>query len=422
MKIKLFPVALAALLVAMSPAPAAIANQPTQADPQIVPRSESVAASPGGAVTKLPVQRLQGLDPTISQGRADCARVAQQARTRGVTATSTCVGIDIDPAPKPLTAEQRHEIETVYPECSQTATPNTGWWAGSRRDACSHQQFGITVIEVPSGVLVGTANMHAILEMTASGAGWSSVIGMWVWGFTGLGFPEFASGNLFGCGGCVGSSSLTKTGFDTWRGTGSFQATNLAPGTILNNLGGFWELSIGSSKWSNSVLVSLNLASYRCDNAIGNRSAGCVFANIPGVAGFSQSLNPDFVWHVYNAQLSGLPGQLSSGSYLTKLDNATLVNQNGTRACPSSIPRPSGYQCDEYPFRSTYQGAATGGGTQARSFPWCQMPDPQQTGSSGWSRCFIPAGQNLSAGGLLGAFYSNERILDGDLFQVGYLP
>lgn len=138
--------------------------------------------------------------------------------------------------------------------------------------------------------------------------------------------------------------------------------------------------------------------------------------------GYSQSLNPAFVDHVYKAQLSGLPGRLGTGTYLKKLSNATKVAANGTKACPSSLVRPTGYSCDEYPFRSTYQGASTSGATLARSFPGCRMPDPQRTGSTGWSRCFIPTTQNSSAGGLLSAFYSNERMLDGDLYQVGYLP
>jgi len=47
------------------------------------------------------------------------------------------------------------------------------------------------------------------------------------------------------------------------------------------------------------------------------------------------------------------------------------------------------------------------------------MPDPELTG---WSRCFILSGDNRSAGGYLSAFYSDERILDGDQFEIGYLP
>jgi hypothetical protein len=120
--------------------------------------------------------------------------------------------------------------------------------------------------------------------------------------------------------------------------------------------------------------------------------------------------------------VSGLPGRLSTGTYLTRLTDQTKINANGATACPSSIPRPTGKSCDEYPFRSTNQGASTGGSAVARSFPDCQMPDPQRTGATGFSRCFIIAGQNSSAGGTLGGFYANERMLQGDPFQVGYLP
>jgi hypothetical protein len=140
------------------------------------------------------------------------------------------------------------------------------------------------------------------------------------------------------------------------------------------------------------------------------------------VLGFSQTTLPNFVQHVYGAQLSGLPGRLTTGTYLTRLTDTTLATRNGTKACPASLPRPTGYQCDEYPFRSTYEGAYTSGATQARSLPWCKMPDPQRTGPSGWSRCFIPSGENSSAGGTTGAFYRAERMLAHDPFQIGYLP
>lgn len=179
---------------------------------------------------------------------------------------------------------------------------------------------------------------------------------------------------------------------------------------------------MSSASYGNSVTFDLPLANSRCDNAIGNRVPGCVLSEIPGVMAYSQSGNPDFVAHIYNTQVSGLPGRLGTGTYLTKLSDPTQVAANGNKACPSSMVRPTGFSCDEYPFRSTYEGASTSGATLARSFPGCQMPDPQRTGATGWSRCFIPVGQNSSAGGLLSGFYSNERILDGDLYQLGYLP
>ena len=51
-----------------------------------------------------------------------------------------------------------------------------------------------------------------------------------------------------------------------------------------------------------------------------------------------------------------------------------------------------------------------------------EMPDPQRTGPSGWSRCFIPAGENSSSGGTTGAFYRQEWMLAHDPFEIGYLP
>lgn len=420
MRRRLISVTLAALMITFALPRAANASDPAPAVPT---QPEAVATSPGGPLAKPAPQLVPSREPLLSRSRADCARAVLDAQKNGVTRPSTCVSMELDSTPEPLTDAQRKAIAVALPECSQTSTPNTGWWAASRREACTHSQFNIIVTEIPSGKELGTANMHATIDMTASGTGWSSTIYLWVWSFTGIGLPEFANGKLFGCSGCTGTSNFVPLGFDDWRGTGSFQAS-LPPGTIQNNLGGFWELSMGSAAWSNQAVTSLNLAQYRCDNTIGNRTPGCVFGNIPAVVGFSQARNPDFVWHVYNAQLSGLVGRYGSGTYLTKLDNAGQVGQNGTKACPGSgsLPRPTGFQCDEYPFRSTYQGAFTSGATAARSFPWCQMPDPQASGSNGWSRCFIPSGQNLSAGGLLGAFYSDERVLDGDRFQVGYLP
>jgi hypothetical protein len=400
--------------------PAVAGNAPAA---PAAPPPGAMAASPGGPLVELALRPVPAPQPSVSRSRADCARAVQDARHNGQARASTCVSLELASAPKPLTNAQREAVAVVLPQCAETSTPNTGWWASSRREGCTHRQFGLTVTEVPSGKELGKANLHAILEMSASGASWSSTIYMWVWDADAIAFPEFASGNLFGCSGCTGTSTFVPDGPDDWRGSGNFQA-NLPAGTVRKNLTGSWELTVGSSKWSNTVLFTLSLPLYRCDNAIGNRVAGCVFPNIPGVVGFSQSRNPLFVQHVYDAQISGLVGRLGTGTYLTKLDDPAKVKQNGDKACPTngSLPRPAGYQCDEYPFRSTYQGASTSGATTARSHPWCQMPDPQGNGPSGWSRCFIPAGQNGSGGGLLGTFYSDERIMDGDPFQVGYLP
>lgn len=40
------------------------------------------------------------------------------------------------------------------------------------------------------------------------------------------------------------------------------------------------------------------------------------------------------------------------------------------------------------------------------------------TGPLGFSRCFIPVGENSSGGQELGQMYSSQRVMDGDAFVV----
>jgi len=429
--------ALAAIVAAVG---LGIEAAPTQATTQTAAQSQAAAETsgsvdraairPGGPLVARKQSSVPARPPVSSMTSAECRALSARVRAGKAKAAGYCVGIDALQSPG-SSAEQkalrtrvaRAISQRALPaECGMTSDSSGTWWAQGRRNACNHVRYGLSVIIVNTGQVIGTAVFHSINTMSASGTRWNTTNFTWVWSWTGVGFPEYATGGMFGCPGCLASTtSWTHPVFDEWRGTGYYDAPALATGAKINVSGGFWEITFGSSKYGTppAVTFSLYTAQSRCDNAIGNRTPGCVFGNIAGLIGFSQGSYPDFVWHVYQAQLSGLPGRMSTGTYLKRLSNSTLVAANGSKACPSSIPRPTGMQCDEYPFRSTYQGASTGGGV-ARSFPWCKMPDPQRTGSTGWSRCFIPSSQNLGAGGVLGGFYSNERILDGDLFQIGY--
>ena len=87
---------------------------------------------------------------------------------------------------------------------------------------------------------------------------------------------------------------------------------------------------------------------------------------------------------------------------------------------PASLVRPPGKSCDEYPFASTYEGAAlSGGGPRTQS--WCQVPlsGPPSTGPAGYSVCTINAAENSQAGSLLNSvLYSPYRVIDGDAFHI----
>lgn len=300
----------------------------------------------------------------------------------------------------------------------------TEWIAQSRRQACEHWTGYITVTDVQSGEIVGTATVQLVgkMEGSTTRASWTYTQDVAVSSFTGIGNPSTSTAEFVPCvAHCLGvGTSDTSTGAGSWRGVTSLEPDAMPSGTKQDNYGD-WSIQFTGAGWANPISTTTGSPLSRCDNAFGNRAPGCVFGNIPGIAGMSQSAAPEFVEHVFKAQASGLPGQYGSLTYLTKLDDPVKTNANGNLACPASIPRPTGKSCDEYPFRSTYQGASTGGSTVARSHPGCQMPDPERTGPTGWSRCFILARDNSSGGGQLLAFYGAERILDGDPFQVGYV-
>lgn len=161
-------------------------------------------------------------------------------------------------------------------------------------------------------------------------------------------------------------------------------------------------------------------AKFRCDATLGSgASAGCVVpASTPQLI-LSLSFQKLAATHVAVAQNSGLPGSYSSERPLTRTTSAALTNQNRSKSCPSSMKRPSGYQCDEYPFASTREGASSGGGT-GRTFSGCQITAYPTgiTGSKGYSACMIPQADNASGGGKIGSFYIAQRVVDGDKFWV----
>lgn len=393
--------------------------------PARVPRA---AATPGGALTSLapaPVASPRG-SSVVGGSSTSCAKQAA-ALAAGTIASYNCVQVT---GVNRVRDKNDAMSATAWPsECSPSSATLLVWQALDRRNACDSIEIDYTVLQQPSGKVVGTGDLHAVNTSTASTAmaRWSSTTYLWLWSSTGtLGAPQGATGSLFGhCpGSCVGTGG-TWTSHPpnlSWSGTGNVDVQGLAPGAIEENVYGYWNVAAYNVAWSNELVINYSgTALSRCDNAYANRAPGCVYPLVPGVIGFSQATVPDFVYHVYNAQLSGLPGRMSTGTYLTRLTDTSLQSKNSTKACPSTLKRPTGYDCDEYPFASTYQGAYSSGATLARSFPGCGMPDPQRTGPTGWSRCFILSGQNRSAGGTTAGFYANERMLANDPFEIGYL-
>lgn len=166
----------------------------------------------------------------------------------------------------------------------------------------------------------------------------------------------------------------------------------------------YWSGTATAPGYSVAYQIMSSRLTTRCDNKAvkGSVTAGCVMDGATGTAVFGAAVDPAFTRHVRDAISSGLP------STLTWRYNAAANSASRAVACPSSssLPRPPGTSCDEYPFASTYEGATKG--QKARTFSWCKTTG-NLTGAAGFSRCMIVADQNRHAGSILQQQYLKLR-------------
>lgn len=185
---------------------------------------------------------------------------------------------------------------------------------------------------------------------------------------------------------------------------------------------GQWSINFQNALgWTSATPFTYQTPTIRCDKAVpGVTTTGCVFTIVePWI---QYPIGTTFADHVIAAQASGLKGAYASGQPLHRLVNTAVQNLNRNTACPASLPRPTGFSCDEYPFASTMEGAYLSGGG-ARTFPGCQTTGgtPPSTGAVGYSRCMIVNSQNTLAGAELNSvLYVPMRIINGDGFFVEF--
>ena len=360
------------------------------------------------------------MPPATSRTVADCQALAAKVQAGKVeNPPKNCVAIEPILAP------------TVdWPtQCNVTGSSTTPWVALDRRNGCNHTAFIIVVINLANGEELGRSVIHTAMKMIASttAANWSIPVDVRVASSTTpIGRPTITTGTFVVCPTNCVASGLSYGAVTTsyWKGSLTLSAKEMIAGSWRDHVGGFWRITFDNPGWVATTSSDLATADSRCDNfyATAPRPPGCVFWNISETVTFDRAVVPEFVNHVSRATLSGLPGLAGSSTYLHRLTDSALNKKNGDTACPSGTPpRPEGMDCDEYPFRSTYEGAYTGGDPTPRSWPGCQMPDPAGSGPSGFSRCFIIRNQNQSAGGTLIGFYRSQRMLAHDPFQIGFI-
>jgi hypothetical protein len=177
--------------------------------------------------------------------------------------------------------------------------------------------------------------------------------------------------------------------------------------------------------------IFTDAAPLRCDLASYAEGGGCVYTNVTSYLQYSKS-DPavnEAAQHIEDAQFSRanvlppaanlvIPGGHNTGIPLTRLyHDMTRRNANNADAKAACVKyfganyTDGGKDCDEYPFRTTYEGAAYGrpayaGPNTARSF----------------SARPITSGDNRLAGSRLGTWMTQDHVLDGDTFFVEIIP
>jgi hypothetical protein len=310
----------------------------------------------------------------------------------------------------------------------------SGWWM-TRTDACEIGDWILTITDVSSGTTIGQISFLEISYSYTSPtiSTWAQQLQIAMYSGWGATAGTMVQGEAV-CGCTQISSNFPPQTVDTAttdNGESFFNSTATAPGAIGSSATSFgWWFT--NPNWIGPSNVDFAFPpGVRCDNALpGSSVPGCVFPDYTPAMIYSQSgTYPQLAQHISDAQNSGLPGAYPNGTPLQRLTDQTLIGQNRTTACPPAsaggYPRPPGLSCDEYPFASTYQGAATAqppGGP--RTFPWCQitLPVPDSVGAVGYSVCMIDDTQNQTGGSALGVFYNNNRVLDKDPFYVWITP
>ncbi|MFD7996473.1 hypothetical protein ACFV3Q_33225 [Streptomyces mexicanus] len=185
-------------------------------------------------------------------------------------------------------------------------------------------------------------------------------------------------------------------------------------------------------KWSN------NGFDVRCDNKVGGNT-GCVFSKYTPTLQLNTRKYPAaaaYYW-VLMEKLASHPGSEEHDKPLHRLADEAKAKDNRDKMCMLAVaewnpnPNADGTSCDEYPFAKSRES----GGMTLTSGKYCVQMYAHKQADGTWmleldnnypyptwneicGRAAVPAKQNTDAGGDLGRFTSEIRLLDNDAYFV----
>jgi hypothetical protein len=329
----------------------------------------------------------------------------------GLLATATALAAapaSAAPIPKPkghivLKTVRTAKIVTPKSPSAPTCTPGQG--TITRTASCSTGTITVEFIDAESGEVKGTADISYTSSVTLDPRNrykWTNDVSLKLTNPT---IPEAnaVEGTVTeDCSACSATPGGTRLLLPNT--TQTYSMTLSSPGRNVVTDPQAPLLTVTAPTYDTGSVDLGNKLTVRCDNTPRMSpvaTGGCVYSDVIPTYVLSTTGPYDQVaWHVAWAQanLKNHWGKQGAGPALERTMNRTLIRANRRTACPSSIPRPSGKSCDEYPFASTYQGASL----NPTDFS-CHM---------------VPATQNSNEGSYRRTWYNANRLFDKDKFWV----
>ncbi|WP_331740900.1 hypothetical protein [Streptomyces sp. NBC_01006] len=328
-----------------------------------------------------------------------------------------------------------------------------GWCKNESRPATLTRTQGclrglLPLVAERNGVPIGGATIQAIQEISLDPKSetfttWTELSLVNMTGISSTSLVSFDE-NCWPTTGCAESKG-TWTGSTTWTSGDAHTATRMNTYKWNKTAGAEEKLNLdwisswttpqaavqAIPKWSNSGFE------IRCDNKVGGSgSNGCVFPKHTPTLTMRTHKYPAaaaYYW-VMMEKLSTHPGSEKYKKPLHRLADESKAKDNRDKICMLAVAewRPhadaTGTSCDEYPFAKSRES----GGQSLASGKFCvQMYQDKNTNllqldsnypNPTWNeicgRAAVPASQNTAAGGDLGRFTKDVRLLDNDAYFV----
>lgn len=265
----------------------------------------------------------------------------------------------------------------------------------------------VFIVKIPSGEVIGTGFFDRLLYGALNPinrSDWVQTLELQQVNAVGVGAGSWAAQVRLDCdASCTASGPGPKWPLSD-RAVHAHDTTLTSPGNAITQV----HLD-GVIKWSNgatSVAITdghiRTPPGLRCDSEpyIPGNHGGCVYSEVIARHDVFAGRFPNIAHHISKSQETTThhwgrkpPG----GTLLTRLTDAEKKKQNNLAAC-KGLGTPL-FHCDEYPFQSTYQGAAL-------------------EGAGDCTFSIVPAGENRAHGSSLEVDYSSFRVLDKDPFWV----